>query len=152
MGVALATGAGFAPNCGPRLDLAIGRKDFALTASETALFGYSENSGLLWFRVDAGVAWGAPFVMSRRFGATLDVGYEWFSDVSASGGSTISAPSIAAGLRLAQPFGVVSAWLGADFQYRLSELELGPPIDRSLPRVTTLLSLGAFMTTGPAGG
>jgi hypothetical protein len=134
---------------GPRLDIAAGSGSWALVLSESFHVGAGASFNTLIFDLRAGVAYGAPFVGSMRFGAVLLGGYEWLSAYGESDGpnslQTASTPTLGLGLRAAETVGKTAFWGGVDGTYRFDPERIGAPFDVSLDRGSVAFSAGVVL-------
>ena len=132
---------------GPRLDLALGIGSWSLTSFEALRFGSTSSARLLTFDALFGLAWGAPFG-GDRWGASLALGREWLSALASpdpTGERTTATNVVNLGLRVAQPFGATSFWIGIDGRRRFKALSLEPPVAAHLARWSLLLSVGVAL-------
>jgi hypothetical protein len=128
---------------GPRLDVGIGWAPFTLVAWESPRFGEREGGDrTLVFSLEAGLAWGAPYVPGYMLGAVLTSGVEWFS----IGGTTQATGAATLGLRGALPVGPLWLWLGLDGRTRFDPPAAEDPPGGTLPRFSAALSLGLMLT------
>jgi hypothetical protein len=139
---------------GPRLDIGVGRGQFALRLYESTLLSHvaatsvSSDYRLLLFDLGGSANWGAPFVSGAPLGAHAGLAFDWFSaggEPNAPRVATRASPVVRLGVAAAAPLEGVSLWLGLDGAYRFANTTLRAPIARGLPAATISASLGGLV-------
>jgi hypothetical protein len=97
--------------------------------------------------LQAGLAWGAPYMANRRFGVVAMGGIEWLSAFAGgeSRSNTVSSGSAALGARAAAQLGSFALWIGADGRMRFIPPDLGAPYFLELPQFSALISCGGLL-------
>jgi hypothetical protein len=124
---------------GPRVEVGVGSGALALVLCETLRFGIGNDVDTLTFDTQGGLALGAPFQPSHRFGVLVLGGMEWFTEFGGDGLQTESTATLMVGGRVSQRSGGVAFWAGVDGIYRFAELNAGPS------RFSPMLSLGLLL-------
>jgi hypothetical protein len=108
---------------GPAFDFGTSFGPLILGGREAFRFAVSSRQ-VTFMDFEAAVAYGAPLDPHTPFGAVVRFGAEWM--VAYPEGTTQAAvvPVLDLGVRAAQNFGLVSAWVGVDAHFRLDTLTL----------------------------
>jgi hypothetical protein len=152
-GVGLATAVEVSESvlAGPRLDVGVATgKGFAFVIGEGARFGFgSPDLGrVMVFDLQAGAAFGAPYQSRSSFGVVLLVGAERLAVAAgrfAEGGVWTWSATASLGVRGSVELGPVDGWLGVDALVRSTTIETDGPNGVSIPPVSALVSVGAFL-------
>jgi hypothetical protein len=129
---------------GPAFDFGVVMGPVWLQGREAFRFARAPGRTLLFMDVQVGLGIGAPLNPDARFGGLARVGAEWLIAYP-EGASTQStaAPSVDLGLRIAERFGSMPLWLGADVHARLGRLQIQVQNSpATAARLTLLLHVG----------
>lgn len=129
---------------GPVFDLGASVGPLILGGREAIRFSLSGRS-VSFMDFQGAIGIGAPFDPGSRFGAVVRFGAEWMVAYPEGNSSqAVVTPVVDVGLRVAQPLGRFSLWLGVDGHGRLGELKL---MSRSTVRAN---NVGVSLTLGCA--
>src|SRR5438128_1927365 len=111
---------------GPRLDVGVGvAPDVAVVVGESARFALYPSGHLrvMAFDLQAGVAYGAPYLARTGFGVVFLAGAERLSTSTGVEALMTWAATASLGLRGSVAIGPVDAWIGLDGMARSSTIE-----------------------------
>lgn len=127
---------------GPAFDFAGSVGPLLLGGREAFRFGAAKHR-LVLMDFEGMVAYGAPLVPERLFGASLRFGAEWLvAYTEGNSGQASVAPIVSLGLRAAKTVGPVQAWAGIDARVRLVSLAIRSRDELSSSRLSGSFTLG----------